>query len=113
MKMPCLKYGKRALPALICLLMLPACAPTLTTGLSPELNKTTQASGMVTDVSCEAFSKISYACDPVSDAHGRLIDCGAGNDTVDTVQDVRKHNAAWQAICGGQKKEQLLKEVKQ
>lgn len=44
--------------------------------------KTTQTT--VTDTSCTAFRKITYS---------------ASGDTAITVQQIREHNAAWDALC--------------
>lgn len=52
-----------------------------------------------TDVSLDAFKRISFVCkEPVSDANGKLLDCGPGSDTAETVTEIREHNAVYDAL---------------
>jgi hypothetical protein len=51
-----------------------------------------------TDVSLEAFKRISFVCkQPVSE-DGKLVDCGPDSDTAETVTEIREHNAVYDAL---------------
>lgn len=78
--------NKRLMLAALCSLILTACVTTNTTG--------TRNNVLVVDTSCEAFAPITFDCKPEDDG------CAESGDTIETVNQVRAHNAAWEKLCG-------------
>lgn len=54
---------------------------------------------------CLAFKKMTYQCTAILDSQNNLLDCGRGNDTVETTVQMMQHNALYDAYCGAPEEE--------
>lgn len=80
------RYRLRMLPALLSLTMLPACTTTQTTA------------AVVREIPCDAVPVITFSAPFMTG----VDDSANVYDTPDTIAQVRRNNAAWRAVCGGQ-----------
>ncbi len=55
---------------------------------------------------CLVFKKMTYQCTAILDNQNNLLDCGRGNDTVETTAQMMEHNALFDAYCGAPEEEE-------